>query len=129
MGRSNYTFRDTNVGKQSKGINPVWRGIGFLILVALTVGAFWLASTLLEMHWRQPFEWVPVSLPRNFVVKFHPALPAVSGKLLLQLGTALIIDLLGYALMVVAYSIINPIRPGKTDAPPPRRRGRSSMVR
>ena len=128
MGRSNYTFRDTNIGKE-KGINPIWRGIGFLILVGLTVGAFWLASTLLEMHWRQPFPWVPFPIPRNFVVTFHPALPDVSGKLMLQLGTALIIDLLGFAVMVIVYSIINPIRPGKTDAPQPRRRGRGSMVR
>lgn len=129
MGRGNYTFRDTNIGKYRKGIHPVWRGIGFLVLVALTVGAFWLASTLLEMHWRQPFPWMPFPLPRNFVVTLHPALPDISGKLLIQLGAALLIDLLGYAFMVLAYSMLNPLRPGKTDAPQPRRRGRGSMVR
>jgi hypothetical protein len=128
MGRGNYTFRDTNISK-NKRLNPIWRGIGFLILVALTVGAFWLAGILLEMHWQQPFPWVPFTIPQNFVVKLHPALPNLSGKLLIQLGAALFIDLVGYALLVVGYSIVNPIRPGKTDAPQPRRRGRDSMVR
>lgn len=128
MGRGNYTFRDSATVKK-KGINPIWRGIGFLILVALTVGAFWLAGYLLEMHWRAPFPWIPFSIPRNFTVQFHPALPVLPGKPLLQAGAALVIDLLGYALMVVIYSFLNPIRPGKTDAPQPRRRGRGSMVR
>ena len=128
MGRGNYTFRDTNIGK-SKGINPIWRGIGFLILVALTVGAFWLAGYLLEMHWRTPFPWVPFAIPRNFTVQFHRLLPVWPGKIFVQLVAALIIDLLGYAVMVVVYSVLNPIRPGETDAPQPRRRGRGSMVR
>jgi hypothetical protein len=128
MGRTNYTFRDTQIGDK-KGLNPVWRGVGLLILVGLTVGAFWLAGELLEMHWRSPFPWVPITIPRNFTVQLHPMLPVWPGKVLVQLGAALLIDLLGYAVMVVVYSILNPIRPGKTDAPQPRKRGRGSMVR
>ena len=128
MGRANYTFRDESVGKR-RTLNPIWRGVGFIILVALTIGAFWLAGYLLEMHWQQPFPWVPFTIPRDFTVQFHRLLPVMPGKPLVQIGFALLIDLLGYALMVLVYSIINPIRPGKTDAPPPRRRGRQSMVR
>jgi hypothetical protein len=128
MGRANYTFRETTMGKKQT-LNPIWRGVGFIILVALTVGAFWLAGYLLELHWQQPFAWVPFDIPRNFTVQFHRALPVMPGKLLVQLGFALLIDLLGYALMVLVYSIFNPIRPGKTDAPQPRGRGRHSMTR
>jgi hypothetical protein len=128
MGRANYTFRDSAIAKRNT-VSPIWRGVGFLILVALTVGAFWLAGYLLELHWQQPFPWIPVHIPRDFPVQLHPALPALPGKLLIQLGAALFIDLVGYALMVFIYSVINPLRPGKTDAPQPRRRGRGSMVR
>jgi hypothetical protein len=128
MGRANYTFRDTALGKKNR-VNPIWRGIGFIILIGLTVGAFWLAGVLLEMHWAQPFPWIPFTIPRDFVVRLHPALPTLPGKPLLQIGAAILIDLLGYAVMVLVYSIINPIRPGKTDAPQPRKRGRQSMVR
>jgi hypothetical protein len=129
MGRANYTFRDKAEGTGKGGVHPIWRGIGFIILVGLTVGAFYLAGYLLEMHWRTPFPWVPFPIPRNFTVQLHPWLPVWPGKVLVQLGAALLIDLLGYALMVMVYAIINPIRPGKTDAPQPRRRGRGSMVR
>ena len=128
MGRSNYSFRDTSLGK-NRGVHPIWRGIGFLMLVGLTIGAFWLAGYLLEMHWRTPFPWIPFTIPRNFTVQFHRLLPVWPGKPFVQVGAAVIIDLIGYAIMVVVYSLINPIRPGETDAPQPRRRGRGSMVR
>ena len=128
MGKGNYTFRDTNLGK-NKGLNPIWRGIGFIILVGLTVGGFWLAGYLLEMHWRTPFAFIPFAIPRNFTVQFHPVLPVLPGKLLVQLGATLILDLFAYAGMVIGYAILNPIRRGKTDSPQPRRRGRGSMVR
>jgi hypothetical protein len=127
MGRANYQFRDTALGLKKKGVHPIWRGVGFIILVLLTVGAFWLAGYLMELNWREPF--LPFPVPRYFTVQPYEWMPALPGKLVVQIGAALLIDILGYALMVVVYGIINPVRPGKTDAPQPRGRGRRSMVR
>ncbi len=126
MGRSTYQFRDTALSKK-RTLNPVWRGVGFIVLIGLTIGAFWLAGYLLELNWQQPF--LPFEVPRQFAVKLAPSLPALPGKLLVQIGATLLIDVLGYALMVLIYGVINPIRPGATDVAQPRARGRGSMIR
>ena len=122
-----YRFDDALETKKRKRLHPIWRGIGFLIMVALTVGGFWLAGYVLELHWADPF--LPFRVPRNFVVTFHEALPTMPGKLAVQIGTTILIDLIGFALMVLLYGVINPLRPGETDAPQPRGRGRTSRVR
>lgn len=126
MGRSSYQFRDTQLGKKRR-MNPIWRGIGFLVLVALTIGGFMLAGYLLELNWKQPF--LPITVPRAFEVRPVDWLPPVPGKLLLQIGATLVLDVLAYAAMVFGYGILNPVRPGPTDAPQPRARGRRSMTR
>ncbi len=125
MGRANYEFRERPSNDQK--LNPIWRGIGFIILVLLTVGGFWLAGYLLELNWQTPF--LPFPVPQDFTVTLGYGLPKVPGKLLVQLGSTVIVDIIGYTVMVIAYGLVNPMRPGKTDAPPPRGRKRRSMVR
>ncbi len=125
MGRANYEFRE-QVSTEQK-LNPIWRGIGFIILVLLTVGGFWLAGYLLELNWQTPF--LPFTVPQNFMVTLGYGLPKLPGKLLVQLGATVMVDIIGYTLMVIAYGLVMPTRPGKTDAPQPRGRKRRSMVR
>ena len=120
-----YQFRGALPKK--KEVHPIWRGIGFIILVAMTVGGFWLAGYLLELNWRAPF--LPFPVPRDFRVTIVGWLPSLPGKLLVQIGATIILDILAYAVMVTTYALLNPIEPGETDAPPPRRRGRRSMTR
>jgi hypothetical protein len=126
MGRSTYQFRETAISKK-RTLNPAWRGVGCIVLVLLTVGAFWLAGYLLDRNAAQPF--LPFTVPQRFEVQVAEGVPPVPGRLLVQIGAALFIDLVAYALMVVGYSIVNPIRPGATDAPQPRSRGRRTMTR
>jgi len=118
-------FRESTLKK--KPINPIWRGIGLIVMVLLTVGAFWLAGYVLEKQLLAPY--LPFAVPQNFTITITPWLPTIPGKLAVQLGTALLIDVLGYAVLVLVWSIIHPVRLGPTDAPQPRGRGRSSMVR
>lgn len=117
----NYQFRDERLVERP-ALHPIWRGIGFIFLVALTVGAFWLAGAVLERHWQAPF--LPFSVPFNFVFQPWPWFPAIPGKLLVQLGAAIVIDVVGYALLVIVYGLLNPIRHGPTDVPQPRGTGR-----
>ncbi len=125
MSRIPQAFRESTLKK--KDINPIWRGIGLIIIVLLTVGAFWLAGYVLDKQLLAPY--LPFSVPSNFPVTIATWLPTLPGKLLVQIGAALLIDVLSYAVIVVLYAIITPLRPGPTDAKQPRGRGRSSMVR
>jgi hypothetical protein len=125
MSRTTYQLREAVVKK--KTLHPAWRGVGFIILVLLTIGGFWLAGYLLELNWQQPF--LPWNIPRDFTIQVADWAPAVSGKLIVQIVAALVLDVFGYAAMVVLYALLFPIRPGDKDAPQPRGRGRRSLVR
>ena len=119
-------FRESTLKK--KGINPIWRGIGLIFLVLLTVGAYWLAGYVLDKGLLAPY--LPFGIPQYFTVTLASWLPTLPGKPLVQIGAALLIDVLAYAVVVVFYAILNPIRPGPTDADQPRGRGRRrSLVR
>jgi hypothetical protein len=123
----NYQFREEKLVERP-ALHPIWRGIGLIFLVALTVGAFWLAGEVLERQWQQPF--LPFAVPRNFIFQPWPWFPAIPGKPLVQIGATIVIDLVGYALLVILFGIVNPVRHGPTDAPQPRGTGRHrSMTR
>ncbi len=107
---------------------PIWRGIGFILIILLTVGAFWLAGYVLDKQLLAPY--LPFAIPSGFTVTIAKWLPTLPGKLLVQIGAALLIDVLAYSVMVMIYALLNPLRPGPTDAKPPRGRGRRrSLVR
>lgn len=125
MSHSTYKFREDKPRKRQ--LNGVWWGVGFILLAAMAVGGYWLAGYLIDLNAQTPF--LPFRLPQNatlFVVAWLPRLPV---KPLLQVATALVLDILLFSALVVLYSIVNPIRPGEKDAPQPRGRGRRSMVR
>jgi hypothetical protein len=125
MSRVPQAFRESTLKK--KPINPIWRGVGLIVMVLLTAGAFWLAGYVLEKQLLA--RYLPFAVPQDFVITIVPWLPNIPGKLAVQIGAALLIDVLGYAVLVLVWSIIHPVRPGPTDAPQPRGRGRGSMVR
>jgi hypothetical protein len=126
MSRIQPAFRESTLKK--KGMSPIWRGVGFIIIVLLTVGAFWLAGYVLDNNLLAPY--LPFAIPRDFTVTITKWLPKLPGKPLVQIGAALVLDLLAYGLLVFVYSLFNPFRPGPTDAPPPRGHGRGrSLVR
>jgi hypothetical protein len=125
MSRIPQAFRESTLKK--KDINPIWRGIGLIIIVLLTVGAYWLAGYVLDKQLLAPY--LPFAVPSNFTVTIAKWLPTLPGKPLVQIGAALLIDVLAYAVIVLIYAIVNPIRPGPTDAKQPRGRGRRSLVR
>lgn len=127
MSRATYQFRDAMPKK--KRLHAVWRGVGFIILVLLTIGGFWLAGYLLELNWQRPF--LPWNIPRNFTIRIEQWewFPPLPGKLVIQIIATLLVDALAYAVMVVVYAALFPIRPGPTDSPQPRGRGRRNLTR
>src|SRR5438045_9794380 len=112
---------------KDKQVSAIWRGIGFVSLVGLAIGACWLAGYLLGLNVTRPF--LPFPVPRGFTVTINPRLPTLPGKLLVQIGAALLIDVVAYSVMVTVYALLFPIRKGPTDADQPRGTGRRSRIR
>lgn len=98
-------------------MHPIWRGVGCVFLLLLTVGGFMLGDYLLRagifqqvLRMRIPpdFRWYPVA--------GFPGIPVV------QLGAMIVVDLLGFSLITLIWAIINPPKLGEHDAPPTQRR-------
>src|SRR5512140_649620 len=155
MGRSDRYMR---AEAKTRRLAPKWRGIGCVMILALTVGAYWLGGFLLNLNQKTPF--LPVQLPANFGFTVGPvevpvgvaaADPARSGQARVvtlgpvdltvgtvkffvswfQLAITALVDLVVYMLMVAGYSLLNPRRLGPLDAPPVRaKKGRDkSLIR
>lgn len=155
MGRSE-SYRPTKPKVQR--LAPKWRGVGCVLLLVFTVGAYWLGGFLLSLNQKTPF--IPVQLPANFgftvgpievpvgIAASDPSQPpkgrvVTVGPVDLAVGTVkffvswfqlaltVVVDIVAYVLMFIIYSLANPPRLGPTDAPPVRpKKGRGqSLVR
>ena len=141
---------------KTKRIAPVWRGIGCVLLLIFTVGAYWLGGVVLSANQKTPF--IPVQLGADIGVTLGPLevpvgiAPAGSaappqGRVVavgpvnltvgtlkfyvswIQLAITAVVDILIYGLMVILYGLANPYKPGPTDAPPVRpRKGRQKSL-
>ncbi|MBI4771271.1 MAG: hypothetical protein HY784_12900 [Chloroflexi bacterium] len=105
---------------KAKTVNPIWRGVGCLILVLLTVGGYWLAGYLIGLNL--------VPLPTDIDIHLGKSL-TVPGRLVLQVMATAFLDILAYGVMVVVWAIINPPKKSPLDAPPVRPRGGGSLPR
>ena len=107
-------------------VHPIWRGIGCLLVLIGPPLAFSAAHYLVEMNFE--YGWLPV--PGDFRQPFTiPFVDYILPHALASLLVAVILLLLGFAIIMIVYStiyaILGPSRYGPLDSPPirqPRRR-------
>jgi hypothetical protein len=128
-----------------QSLSAWWRGVGCVMIIALTWGAYLLGGVLLNayQHWPSAPKRVPDSLgftigPVDLPVGIALADPAqhskpgvvTVGPVALTVGTlnvyiswlqvamAVVVDVVIYGLFVIVYSRLKPYKLGPTDAPP-----------
>ena len=112
MGRDSWTFRDQErERKKQMRINPIWRGVGCVLVVILGMAGYFFAGWFLE----QGIIYFPPSIRRP---AFAPWLPE---NALIQIVIAFIFMLLSYAIINTIYAVAFPIKRGEQDAPPMKR--------
>lgn len=130
MGR--YEIRQV-VPKRRSEIHPVWRGIGFVIILIIPILAYAGADVLvrygLENRWPIPYQLIGQPRLPSFIWKM-PVLPQVLRPIFgwtnlyanLVVAIILIILLAGFFSFIYAmmYRVIGPPRYGPTDVPPPK---------
>jgi hypothetical protein len=145
-------FRIQEAKKPKKGINPIWRGIGCVTFLLLTVGVYfgvgWAIDAINEANRAEPFltgplaggiQTLPVNLftyefPRAVTefgpLRFDPPLRRIPINFDLLNGfVALLVAVLAYAAMVVVWAFFKPPKLGPKDAPPVYRKIDRSKVR
>jgi hypothetical protein len=97
-------------------IHPVWRGIGCFLLILLPIVAFAGAKILVQTNSRQRWVQIPTELTGVFTV------PIIGRIFYADLALTVILIVIGFAILTVAYSVIYRIigipRYGPLDSPP-----------
>ena len=150
MGRLNMRPREADLPK--KGINPIWRGIGCFLFIALTVGCYFAADAVVEgintRNRTQPFlpGGLRSGIPRQFVTlidyEFPKPVTEVAGFKLdkplrtwrvgfdvVTLAFTLFLAVIGFSVVSLVWAVLNPPKLGPKDAPPVRRKIDRNKVR
>ena len=117
MGRGEFwDFKDQEkLAKKRQGLNPVWRGIGCLLLSGFTVGGYYFAEWLVRENERQGWLSIPASY---YSPSFAPWLPE---GILIKLVVAFLFFIFSFGLLNLVYALIIP-REKPEAAPPPLKR-------
>jgi hypothetical protein len=113
MGRDTWRHQMHDKEREKrKELNPIWRGVGCMLMVVLSVGGYFIADWFLYQN--DLNNWF--SLPEMLIdIPFLPWLPS---GILLKLAVAIVFLIISYGLINVVYAILFPIRPGEYDSPP-----------
>ncbi len=118
MGQRRYQFRDQEVARErEKELNPIWRGVGCIMLILMAVGGYGFGSWFLQANETNNWIYLPPILfnPPGFP-SFLPS------GLLVRLGVGLLFVMVGYGILSIFYAFFFPIQPGEFDVPTPKRR-------
>jgi hypothetical protein len=117
MGRNSYRFRDLDRQRDlRRRINPIWYGVGFLLLTVLGILGYLFSGWFLIANAQQGWIYLP---PQVMVV---PRLEFLPPGVVVQFVVGLISMMLAFGVISFVYAILFPIQPGETDVPPLKRR-------
>lgn len=116
MGRDTYRFQALDKQREArKRMNPIWRGVGCVVIGGFALASYAFAGWFLRENAVNNWIYIPGAA-------YNPARwPFLGGGLLIRLVVALLFTMFAYGIMSVIYAAAFPIKPGETDAPPPRR--------
>jgi hypothetical protein len=118
MGRDTWRFAQHERERQAKRrMNPIWRGVGCVLLVALAAAGYLGAGWFIRENALQGWVYLPPELIHVPRLTFLPA------GLLLQLFIGFLFMVFGYGVLAVVYAMAFPIQLGETDVPPLKRTG------
>jgi hypothetical protein len=112
MGRSQNFYRQKEMPKGGKQVHPVWRGVGFLLLLIIPAMSYIGTLALLDENTKRTW----FQIPAEFISQW------VDPLLFVKIGMTILISFVLYAISMlitfVVYSAFGPSRYGPLDAPP-----------
>ena len=118
MGRDTWRYAQHEREREAKRrMNPIWRGVGCVLLAALAVSGYLAAGWFLRENAARNLVYLPPELTRVPYLTFLP------DGMLLQLFIAFVFMLFGYGVLAFVYALAFPIKPSEVDAPPLKRSG------
>ena len=121
MGRSSWEFREQVLSRDKKGrLHPIWRGVGCVLLVALTLAGYFFAGWFLRANAENRWIYLPADLINPPISRY------LAGGILVKVVVALLFLISSYTILSFVYAIIFPIKPGEFDVPLEKKRTRKT---
>jgi hypothetical protein len=119
---------------EKKSINAYWRGIGCLIIGVFMFGGYYVTGLLIDWLATNPIPGLPnlQMADQSFGPWPIPGMALPVGPITInyiQLMVTVVVVLVGYSIMSIVYTLINPPKLGPNDAPPIHRKIDKSKVR
>jgi hypothetical protein len=124
MGKYDTYSRQKSTHDQKPKINPIWRGIGFLMMVLIPIGSFLLSEAVLKQNATQGWFPIPTDLLTNI---FSDSMIFV--KLFLTVVIAVLIYAAFTLLRFLGNVMFGPPRYGPLDSPPIKYNGKIHKAR
>jgi hypothetical protein len=116
MGRDTWKFRmQEREREKRKRRNPVLSGVGCLMLVIVTIAAYYFGGWFLEQNQSNAWIYLP---PEVIQPPFAASLPPF---LFARLVIAFLFLVISFGALSLIYAVAFPFQPGETDAPPMKR--------
>lgn len=120
--RSSWQFQQQERERRdSKRMNPMWRGVGCLLVIGIGVLGYLFANWFIVQNSINRWIFLPPEV-------INPDVPligsALAGGNLVRIVVALLFLLTAFAFMNFFYAILFPVKPGEHDLPTPRKRRR-----
>ena len=113
MGRDTWRHQMQDKERDNKKeLNPIWRGVGCILIVVFSVGGYFFGDWILDQIKINGWFKVP-----DVLVQI-PGLPWLPSGFLLNILIAIVFMIIGFGLLNIAYAILFPIKRGKYDSPP-----------
>ena len=116
MSKYNQTYRRPTPKSLPWRVHPIWRGIGCILVILIPIISFAGAKILVQENLEQKWVHIPGELSGSFNV------PSVGQIMFAELAVAVILMVLGFGLLTVAYALIyrvfGPSPYGPMDSPP-----------
>lgn len=122
MGKYQYGSRMVQAPPRPWEIHPIWRGIGCLMIIIIPILSYAGAVLFVDANQKNGWLRLPPEFTRAVVLPFVGVVP----HLLSYVVTTIILMLIGFAALMIIYSIlyraVGPSQYSPIDSPPVRRR-------
>lgn len=124
MGRESYRYQSLDkMREERKRMNPMWRGIGCLLISFFGIMGYLFAQWFLRVNYTNNWIYLP---PGAYFPDFPNWLnflePIFDNGALIKLVVAFLFIVISFGVISFFYAIGFPIRPDVKDAPPPDKR-------
>lgn len=116
MGRYKPTYREPAKFNEKPEVHPIWRGVGFVLIILIPILSFGIALLLINENAKNGW----FAIPPEFISKWIE--PLLFIKIGLTLAIAFIIYVVFQLITFIAFRLFGPSRWGVMDVPPIQRK-------